>query len=267
MLFEDKHSGSNYFTLLHYEDFKCILHCQKSFEIVYVEQGMLEAEIHGQIHPVPAGYCAMILPFQIHSFRTPVTSKITIAIFSTDFIPDFSEAAKTQEPVQPVSPYPPDELDVLARSELIYGRKAMLYRRCAALEQNGFRHASHPIDAALMTRILSFIQEHYREAISLAQLALHLGYSYNYLSSYFKKYLGRSFSEYINVFRVEDAARLLHSTSLPLTEVASLSGFSTIRNFNTVFKKHFQMAPSHYRKQSRDAVSHVQTSAKAAGQK
>lgn len=254
MLFENKHSGSNYFTLLHYEDFKCIRHCQKSFEIVYVEQGMMEVEIHEQIHTVPAGHCAMILPFQIHSFRTPVSSVITIAIFSTDFIPDFSEIAKAKEPLNPVAPFAPEELDVIARPERIYGRKAVLYRRCAALEQNGFRNAAHPIDAALTTRIMSYIQEHYLEDISLAQLALQLGYSYNYLSSYFKKYLGRSFSEYVNVFRGEDAARLLRNTSIPLTEVASRSGFSTIRNFNLVFKAQFQMTPSNYRKQFRDSV-------------
>lgn len=249
MLFEDKHSGSNYFILLHYEDFKCIHHCQKSFEIVYVEQGMMEAEIRGQVHQVPAGHCAMIFPFQIHAFRTPETSKITIAIFSTDFIPDFSETAKNCVPVNPVTPFAPDELPVLACAAHIYGRKAMLYRRCAALEQGGFRDAEHPTDVALMTRIMSYLQEHYREPITLSQLASHLGYSYNYLSSYFHKHFGRSFSEYVNVFRVEDAARLLRSTSMPMTEIAYQAGFTTIRNFNGVFKKHFQVSPSAYRKQ------------------
>jgi len=254
MLFEEKHSGSNYFTLLHYEDFKCIRHCQKSFELVYVEQGQLEAEICGRTHAVPAGCCVMILPFQVHSFRTPVSSQITIAIFSADFIPDFYESVKNRALADPVAPFLPDERDVLCRSERIYGRKAVLYRRCAAMEQNGFCDVSNRMDAALATRILSYLQDHYREDISLGQMAAHLGYSYHYLSGCFKKCLGSSFSEYINIFRAEDAARLLVSTSLPLTEVASLAGFSTIRNFNLVFRKQFHLSPRLYRKQAQNAI-------------
>ena len=48
-------------------------------------------------------------------------------------------------------------------------------------------------------------------------------------------------------YRLEKATRLLKDRQLSVTEVASQSGFSTIRSFNMVFKQYYQMSPSHYR--------------------
>lgn len=254
MLFEEKHSGSNYFCLLHYEDFKCIRHCQKSFEMVFVEKGALTAEINGQTYTIPEGSCATALPFQVHSYGTPENSVISIAIFSADFIPDFYEQTHGYALLDPITGFTPEELALLQDPADHYAVKAVLYRHCSLLSRSGLVPSHRPADAALISRIMSIIQEQYKSDLSLRTLAAELGYSYNYLSSCFRRHFGVGFPEYVNMFRLEETARLIRDTRLPLTEIALQSGFSTIRNFNMTFRRRWGMTPSEYRQREAPAA-------------
>ena len=76
-----------------------------------------------------------------------------------------------------------------------------------------------------------------------------LGYSYNYISSIFKKNFGMNFSAYANQIRTEEAVQLLKHSDKTSAEIANECGFSTIRNFNISFKKQFGISPKEYKKQ------------------
>ena len=58
-----------------------------------------------------------------------------------------------------------------------------------------------------------------------------------YSSRFFHKIAGVPFSRYLNYIRISKAVNILHANEpMPVTDIASLCGFSTIRNFNRVFK-------------------------------
>ena len=80
-------------------------------------------------------------------------------------------------------------------------------------------------------------------------MAEELGYSYNYLSAYFKTQFGCSYADYVNSFRLEEAVRLLKRTDKSITQIAFESGFTSIRNFNDVFKKEYSISPLLFKKQ------------------
>ena len=66
-----------------------------------------------------------------------------------------------------------------------------------------------------------------------------------YFSRYFKKMSGLTFSQYLNVLRVEKAIELLTGQEqLTMTDVMSRCGFNTLRNFNRVFKEITGFAPT-----------------------
>lgn len=74
--------------------------------------------------------------------------------------------------------------------------------------------------------------------ITFEDAAGFLGYSPSHFSKMFKRLSGRTFSEYLNIIKVENAIMLLRSGNSPtMTEVSLKCGFSTIRNFNRVFKQ------------------------------
>lgn len=83
---------------------------------------------------------------------------------------------------------------------------------------------------------------------TLADLSDRLGISDRYLRQLFDKHLGISPKAYALFKQCEFAKKLLHQTSLPITEIALASGFNSVRRFNDCFKKQLSLTPSQVRK-------------------
>ena len=91
---------------------------------------------------------------------------------------------------------------------------------------------------ALM-RVTNYIDEHYSDGVSLEEVALATGISRYYVSHLFKELMNTTFVGYV---------MLLVTTDSPIIEIASLSGFNNLSNFNRAFKMYFDRTPSAYRK-------------------
>lgn len=100
---------------------------------------------------------------------------------------------------------------------------------------------------ALM-RVTNYIDENYVYGISLDDVAAATNISRYYVSHLFKELMDTTFVGYVNELRLNRAAMLLLTTDSPIIEIASLSGFNNLSNFNRAFKIHFGKTPSAYRK-------------------
>lgn len=98
---------------------------------------------------------------------------------------------------------------------------------------------------------ISFLQEHFREELSVDQLAQisHLS-KYHYIKV-FKSYTGQTPYDYLLSFRFLQAKRMLLETRQTVGEVAQNTGFSDSKNFIACFKKKVGMTPLQFRKQNR----------------
>ncbi|MDE7331974.1 MAG: helix-turn-helix domain-containing protein [Lachnospiraceae bacterium] len=106
-----------------------------------------------------------------------------------------------------------------------------------------------------LTRIINYIQEHYAENFSLADLAESEGLSVPYLSNFFDKYMGINFSSYYTNVKLEHAVSELLSTNDSIEAIAMRNGFSESHSFVRSFKKRYDMLPSAYRKEKKAAGS------------
>ena len=79
------------------------------------------------------------------------------------------------------------------------------------------------------------------------QLALDAGIGRTRLYSMMRTMLGITPNDFLRSVRLKRAARLLITTTLPITEVAMQTGFNTPRYFSTHFKNTFGVLPSEYR--------------------
>lgn len=100
---------------------------------------------------------------------------------------------------------------------------------------------------ALM-RVTNYIDEHYIDGLSLDEVAVSTGISRYYVSHLFKELMNTTFVGYVNELRLNRAAMLLVTTDSPIIEIAAMSGFNNLSNFNRAFKLHFNKTPSAYRK-------------------
>lgn len=98
-----------------------------------------------------------------------------------------------------------------------------------------------------LQRVFDHIDNHYNEPVSTESMAKLCGMSYSYFSRFFKKSMGRNFSEYVNSIRVSKAEHLLATTDLPITEVALEVGFSTSSYFIEQFKQVKSVTPKQFR--------------------
>jgi AraC-like DNA-binding protein len=78
-------------------------------------------------------------------------------------------------------------------------------------------------------------------------VAAFAGYSKYYFSRTFRDYFGISFSDYVLVKRINQAANLLVHTDRAIGDVAKDSGFGSIATFNRIFRKHKNCTPTRYR--------------------
>lgn len=97
--------------------------------------------------------------------------------------------------------------------------------------------------------MLRYISEHFRENITLGEMAETFGYEAHYLSRVFSSSVNINLRKYINQYRVDYAKYLLSETEQSITDVAMNSGFQSIRNFNRVFSEFEGISPQVFRAQ------------------
>ena len=248
MVFEEKHSRSNYSITLHYANMETISHCQTSMELLFVTEGCVEALRHDQVFTLHAGECIWIVPFDVHYYHTLEPNQATVFIFSPDWMPDFDLITRDNRLCCPVIPFEPEEMALLHENQPdILMKKSVLYRLAARAVARGTEKRDFQEDRDPMISIMLFIQEHFRENITLRDVGEHLGYTYHYTLHLFQKYFPAGFSEILSGHRLDEAVSLLRKSKMNMGEIAEQSGFSTVRNFNLAFRKRFGMSPSAFR--------------------
>lgn len=132
------------------------------------------------------------------------------------------------------------------RSLLHYILKCILRKNTAAnryvgpdLQYRGIKHA------------IAYIELHFRERITLQSLAAEAGYHPTYFSELFKKVTGETYMDTLNKLRV-GYARTLLANDFSVSDACFISGFGSLSNFLTIFKKNCGMSPMAYRIQSRN---------------
>ncbi len=101
---------------------------------------------------------------------------------------------------------------------------------------------------AWVTEAAAYIAAHYKEPLSIADVAEHFFLSTDHFTRRFKKYTGRTPKEYLTLCRVDEAALLLRGTLLSMVDIASRTGFTSQSRFAEVFRQVYGLSPTDYRK-------------------
>lgn len=99
-----------------------------------------------------------------------------------------------------------------------------------------------------LKEMMLFIDEHYRDRISLNDIARAGGVSQSLCNQIFNKLTEKSPIEYLAQYRCRKVADLLASSGMSMTEVAETTGFSGASYMAETFKKYFGQSPREYKK-------------------
>lgn len=85
---------------------------------------------------------------------------------------------------------------------------------------------------------------------SLQQAASYIGMNKAALCTFIKKHLNKTFTEYLNDFRLKHASELIRTTDSGIADVAYASGFESVTYFNKLFKLKYGVTPTEFKKTS-----------------
>ena len=100
-------------------------------------------------------------------------------------------------------------------------------------------------------RISKYIFSNYNNNITLQDIAKKEFLSPDYLSHDFKNATGYSFTDLLNLTRVEEAMKLLLDSNMSLTEISEEVGFSHTRYLNKHFKNYYHLTPLQFRRKNK----------------
>ncbi|MGG7178709.1 helix-turn-helix domain-containing protein [Clostridium paraputrificum] len=100
-------------------------------------------------------------------------------------------------------------------------------------------------------RISKYIFNNYNNNITLQEIAKKEFLSPHYLSHEIKYATGYSFTDLINLTRVEESVKLLLDTDMSISEISEEVGFSHTRYFNKHFKSYYNLTPLQFRRKNK----------------
>lgn len=164
----------------------------------------------------------------IYNIRDSLTSK------DSDKKPEHSESSGLYEPIERFAGL--EKLNMLLE-ESACGVTQMV---------NSYNNKSIKL---ILRKAVEYLRSHYREQVTLSDVAGHTFVSSYYISRMFKRETGRNFVDYLNEIRIEKAKELLKDVRFKTYEIAEMVGVPDAHYFSRLFKKHAGITPTEFREQ------------------
>mgnify|MGYP001101186439 CR=1 FL=1 len=100
-----------------------------------------------------------------------------------------------------------------------------------------------------LCRLLDLVENNYTKPINAQEVSDTTFYSYRNINRIFRSVFHKSIGRYIKELLLQEAARQLVYTDLPITDIAFELHYSDLQAFNKAFKREFGTSPSKFRQQ------------------
>ena len=127
-------------------------------------------------------------------------------------------------------------------------RELSLSNDYKVLNANGFLMVAAPQDNDRLNKILNYVKENFKEPIPLPEISELVHMTEPSFCRYFKKITDKTFTQFLNEYRLVHASKLLSEREISITEVCYESGFNNYSHFVNQFKTFTGKSPSEYRK-------------------
>ncbi len=256
------------------KDNNFLAHWHIDVEIVYVCEGSILVSVNDESRVLRKGDMAVINSTDIHSYdSTNMQSEIIVTIFHPELIGHLAGWPEESffNPVF-IESNQINQLDKKVRENFLRiihnitqeytERKPFFqdYLQGLIIEFSALirRYFFSPLNGTVKRRIrlpdigkvkkaIEYINQHYRDEITLDTISNIVALSPGYFSRLFAKYSGTNFNSYLGRVRVNAAEKLIKTTHDSIISIAYECGFNSIRTFNRTFKSIKGCSPSQLR--------------------
>nr|WP_246211299.1 AraC family transcriptional regulator [Phytoactinopolyspora alkaliphila] len=239
------------------------VHWHEFYELVYVVDGTASHVVNGARHRLAPGSAFILTPADFHEIVTTpgevlVCYNVIIDPAALDgeleglvppadaesvwMVDDFTEARADFERLwdESQSERPGTAVVMYALLQCVL---IALARRCSA-NRSGYDDALPKETDAGIRRAILYVDQHFREPLTLAGVAAQAHLSPNYFSERFHETTGVSFQTYLQRRRLRFARSLLAATNLGVTEVCHAAGFNSLSHFGRSYRRRYGHSPS-----------------------
>ena len=240
------------------------LHWHEYFEVEIILGGKGWQTLNGRRDPLHKGAVYFLTPTDFHEvFVEEPLSLYNISFDLSAGMPEFLERAVRSE--SSVC-YPPEREFIrisqlgflladafrsgIEEPEYLSGLLNCLLLRLSGLtggREDGALTSYHP---SVIRQTLLYLSLHFREHLTLSEIAAASHLSPNYLSELFRQETGKTVMQYLCELRIGYAKKLLDATGLSVTELCFACGYSSLPNFLKYFKKETGLSPLQYKKRA-----------------
>ncbi len=258
MLYE-KHAdveGHLYFSLydsakIAERNFAPIPHFHNSIEIWIVKSGCVHTVINGERYKLCAGDVAFVdklIPHtcgfgevgdEVPSYYVIVASAaylINLAWLEREALPTVTRKKDGFEELLRIVEWnyaQKDDMNSEMRTGFVTMILGYMQKYCGVVPRKS------DVYNRLIINVLMYLNEHYKEDVSLKVLSRKFGYELTYLSRTFNKYVGMNIREYVNRLRISEINRLRRTdSSTPLYKIAEECGYENMPTYFRANKKY-----------------------------
>lgn len=232
-------------------------------KLVCVLNGEIRSTVDGRSLSAKSGDIIIIAPMEIHSF-TSKKSEVTVINIPCSFKGEDTDLSLyTSGDVikggSALNTEIRDYVSILERelSDRVTGYTYMasgiarvlltsLIRSGAVKELTPDGQKKREAEAGLIKDVKKYIEDNYRENVSLESASAYCNLSLFYFSHLFKRVTDITFYDYLTAYRLDKAIEMLTTENKRILEVAAECGFATVRTFNRCFKGFLNCTPSEY---------------------
>lgn len=242
-------------------DWHSIPHTHSYTELFYIIGGDGQFQINDRLFPVHPHQLVVVNPNIIHtevSYDAQPLEYIVLGIEGVELTIPGSEEARyciysfpennevltcMQNVLQEMQTCKPEyQTACLAYMDIILVH--LMRNASVSVTQNSARFPANRQCAA----VRQYIDQHYKESITLDMLAEKVSINKFYMAHAFKREYGVSPINYLIACRIREGKRLLTETDLSLSQIATVLGFSSSSYFSQSFRNAEGVSPSEYRK-------------------
>ena len=255
------------------------LHWHEEIELLYQLNGRSDIQIDEKKYQIQNKLLTVINSRQVHSIHTYSDTSMFICVHISKkliekYIPDIDLYRIYCIPDDIPDSQFPEYLSVCRQMEALL-RLYITDKPAWQMESEGiilqvlaqlirhFSRKSAPDEIVLSSAdrtsfnrirdVITYVEEHFREPISLQDIAGHLSLGREYFCRFFKKNMGMSFLRYLNEVRISHVYRDLEQTDAPIAEIAEKNGFLNQKLFNRTFREVYGCTPSAVRRKLKPA--------------
>lgn len=237
----------------------CAPHFHSAIEITYVVSGCIDATVRGVQRRLTAGDIAIACGYEQHGFSTVGKSEVHVWLFPAETVPAFTaqtadkmfrspflgKCARTDEITANMTylhRYIDAEYSLTAKGYM-YAILGILQEELGFIKKDGYRQSD-----LLIQKLLVYIEEHYRDDLTVSELSRHFGYNKDYISKIINSHIHCGFNRYVNLLRARNAKNLIENSDQSLDDICFSSGFGCMKSFRRAFTEYYSQTPREYQK-------------------